>query len=153
MVLVPVVLVKSATRGYRFTRYHRGDTAYAEKGPPPLVLRMIGPALVVTTLALLGTGIGLVALGRPAGHPYLVLDQVTFFVWAALLAVHVVGHAQETVTLSAADWRGRRVPSLRRRGATTRVAALAVALAVGTVLGILSAGRVDTWHHVPHHLL
>ena len=67
MLLVPVVLLKSATTGYRFTRYYAGDAAYTEKGPPPLVLRVTGPALVVMTLALLGTGIALVALGRGAG--------------------------------------------------------------------------------------
>ena len=151
MLLVPVVLLKSATTGYRFTRYYAGDAANTEKGPPPLVLRVTGPALVVMTLALLGTGIALVALGRGAGHPYLVLHQGSFFVWAALLAVHVLGHAQETVTLSAADWRGRQASSLRRRGATSRVVALAAALVIGALLGVLSIGWVATWHHF-HHL-
>jgi hypothetical protein len=152
MLLVPVVLLKSATTGYRFTHYYTGDPAYTEKGPPPVVLRVTGPALVLTTLALLGTGIALVALGRAAGHPYLVLHQVTFFVWAALLAVHVIGHAQETVSLTAADWRARRQASLRRGGAGARAAATTAALVVGAVLGVLSIRWVGTWHHFSHHL-
>ncbi len=152
MLLVPVVLLKSATTGYRFTRYYTGDPAYTEKGAPPLVLRATGPALVFTTLALLGTGIALVALGRSAGHPYLVLHQVTFFVWGALLAVHVLGHVRETVALSAADWRGRRSAVLRRGGARARVAAVVVTLVIGATLGVLSIGWVGTWHHFPDHL-
>jgi hypothetical protein len=150
MLLVPVVLLKSATTGYRFSRYYTGDPPYAEKGPPPLVLRVTGPALVLTTLALLGTGIALIALGRGTGNSYLWLHQATFFVWAALLAVHVLGHAQETLTLSAADWRARRVATLRRGGARVRAVAVAVTLAVGAVLGYLSISWVGTWHHFHH---
>src|SRR5450631_4047694 len=43
MLLVPLVAVKIASTGYRFVRYYRGDVAYARKGPPPLLLRALGP--------------------------------------------------------------------------------------------------------------
>src|ERR1700730_13432429 len=82
MLLVPLVLLKSAITGYRFTHYYRGRPTYRQKGPPPVILRVTGPLLVLTSLALLGTGIALIALGRSAGRQYLVLHQVTFFVWA-----------------------------------------------------------------------
>ena len=57
MLLVPFVTVKIASTGYRFVRYYRGDVAYTRKGPPPLPLRLLGPVVVVTTIALLGTGV------------------------------------------------------------------------------------------------
>ena len=36
MVLIPPVLLKLASTGYRFVRYYTGSQAYRAKGPPPL---------------------------------------------------------------------------------------------------------------------
>ncbi len=154
LLLVPLVLLKTATTGYRFARYYTGDRAYSKKGPPPLVLRVTGPLVVLSSLVLLGTGLLLVALGRNVGHQYLWLHQATFFVWGALIAVHVIGHLQETATLTAADWRerpGRGAVEHRVAGARARLSLLVVTLAVGLVLGIASIDWVGTWHHL-HHL-
>jgi hypothetical protein len=65
--LIPVVLLKTATTGYRIARYYLGDKAYRAAGPPPLVLRVVGPLVVVTGLALLGTGLALVLARRHTG--------------------------------------------------------------------------------------
>src|SRR6266550_4435588 len=46
MVLIPPVLLKLASTGYRFVRYYTGSCAYRAKGPPPLALRLLAPALV-----------------------------------------------------------------------------------------------------------
>jgi hypothetical protein len=51
MVLVPPVLLKVASTGWRFARYYRGAPAYRRKGPPPLLLRLLGPAVVILTVA------------------------------------------------------------------------------------------------------
>src|SRR5271166_6534802 len=64
MLLVPLVLLKVASTGYRFTRYYTGAPAYTRKGPPHPILRGDAPLVVLATLALLGTGIALIALGR-----------------------------------------------------------------------------------------
>jgi len=151
MLLVPLVLLKTGTTGYRFAHYYRGDPPYREKGPPHPLLRVTGPLLVVSTLALLGTGIALVALGRHVGNSYLWLHKATFFVWGALLAIHVLGHLRETATLTAADWRERAAPA-RLAGADARLSLLVVTLAVGVALGIVSLGWVGSWHHFIHHL-
>src|SRR3954453_14746213 len=42
-VLIPPVLLKLASTGYRFARYYTQSRAYVEKGPPPLALRLFGP--------------------------------------------------------------------------------------------------------------
>jgi hypothetical protein len=154
LLLVPLVLLKTATTGYRFARYYIGDHTYSKKGPPPLVLRVTGPLVVLSSLLLLGTGLLLIALGRNVGHQYLWLHQATFFVWAALIAVHVLGHLQETVTLTTADWRerpGRGAVEHRVAGARARLSLLVVTLAVGLVLGTASISWVGAWHHF-HHL-
>ena len=155
MLLVPLVLLKTASTMYRFGHYYAGDPPYAEKGPPHPRLRFTGPLLVLSTLALLGTGIALVALGRDVGRQYLWLHKATFFVWGALLAVHLLGHTIETIPLATADWREwRRGTAGARRlgGARTRAVLLVATLVVGAVLRVVSLGWVGTWHHFIHHL-
>jgi hypothetical protein len=49
--LVPVVLLKTATTGWRIVRYYAGDPSYRRAGPPPLLLRVLGPLVVGTALA------------------------------------------------------------------------------------------------------
>src|SRR5258708_37288535 len=56
MMLVPLVVLKIATTGYRFARYYRGTPTYTAKGPPPLVLRLAGPAAALPTIAAFATG-------------------------------------------------------------------------------------------------
>jgi hypothetical protein len=153
MLLVPLVLLKTATTGYRFAHYYTGDPSYRRKGPPLPILRFTGPLLVLASLALLGTGIALIALGRSVGHQYLWLHRATFFVWAALIAVHVLGHLRETATLAAADWRERNWRGdveHRLAGVRARLSLLVVTLAVGAVLGIASLTWIGTWHHIGH---
>ncbi|HSO96491.1 MAG TPA: hypothetical protein VLV81_10665 [Acidimicrobiia bacterium] len=151
MLLVPLVLLKTSTTGYRFAHYYRGDPPYQRKGPPHPILRITGPFLVASSLVLLGTGIALIALGRTVGHQYLWLHQATFLAWAALIAVHTLGHLRETATLTAADWQERNLrgdTEHRVAGARARLSLLAVTLAVGTALGIASLGWIGTWHHI-----
>src|SRR6476660_4873119 len=47
MLLAPVAL-KLGSTGYRFLRYYGGTPAYRRKGPPPLVMRLLGPLVVVS---------------------------------------------------------------------------------------------------------
>jgi len=153
MLLVPLVLLKTGTTGYRFAHYYTGDPSYRRKGPPHPILRITGPFLVLSSLVLLGTGIALIALGRNVGHQYLWLHQATFFVWAALIVVHTLGHLRETATLTAADWQERDLSGVaehRLAGARARLSLLVVTLAVGAVLGIASLGWIGTWHHIGH---
>jgi hypothetical protein len=153
MLLVPLVLLKTGTTGYRATRYYFGEPGYTDKGAPHSILRITGPLLVLSSLALLGTGIALVALGRSVGHQYLVLHQVTFIIWIALLGIHLLGHYRETLTLAGADWQERDYrgeAEHRVAGARARLSLLVVTIAVGLVLGIASLSWVGTWHHFVH---
>ncbi|HXX89281.1 MAG TPA: hypothetical protein VEI83_03540, partial [Acidimicrobiales bacterium] len=59
MLLIPPVIVKIASTSYRFARYYLGDPAYRRKGPPPLLLRLLGPLVVVLTLVVLASGVAL----------------------------------------------------------------------------------------------
>ena len=66
VLLVALVLAKTATTGWRIFRYYSGDPAYRVAGPPPLLLRLLGPLVVIGGLAVLGSGLALIALGPSA---------------------------------------------------------------------------------------
>jgi hypothetical protein len=144
MLLVPFVIVKIASTGYRIVRYYRGDAAYADKGPPPVVLRILGPFVVVTTIALLATGIGALLTDRTA---WLVqAHKASFIVWFGAMTIHVLGHALETPALAVADL--RRDAQRHAPGARARLALLGVTLAIGIALGIVSIGWTHHWQAV-----
>src|SRR5438552_2113939 len=57
--LVPVVVLKLASTGWRFLRYYAGSAAYVLKGPPHPLLRLLAPLLVAMTTVPVGPGIAL----------------------------------------------------------------------------------------------
>jgi hypothetical protein len=139
VLLVGLVLAKTATTGWRILRYYRGDPLYRRAGPPPMILRVLGPLVVIGGLAVLGTGLALVALGR-ATHAVLLtvgplridavtLHQVAFVVWLAVTVPHTVTRLVPAMQLVLG--RGRRV--LPRSGAVLRVIAVVAVLALGAV--------------------
>ena len=67
MALIPPVLLKLGSTGYRFARYYSGARVYREKGPPPLLLRLLAPLLVITTIIIFATGVAPAPLRPPLG--------------------------------------------------------------------------------------
>src|SRR6516225_8981823 len=63
MLIVPPVLLKTATTGYRFARYYTGSPTYVRRGPPHPVLRVLGPVVGGLTIAVLATGIAVLYAG------------------------------------------------------------------------------------------
>lgn len=140
VVLIPPALLKTGTTGWRILRYYAGDPSYRSAGPPPLLLRLLGPLVVLTTLALLGTGVALVLVGATQsreplftvagliGVDVLTLHQAAFIAWGAATGLHVLARVFPAWQLVFAP--GDRVPGLAWRGLALLVAgALAVACA------------------------
>jgi hypothetical protein len=145
VLLIPFVAVKIASTTYRFARYYSGRRGYVEKGPPPIVLRVLGPVVSVTTVAVLVTGIGAVLENGRSG--WLVdAHKVSFIIWFAAMTLHVIGHALETPALAFADW--RRSGRSETSGAPARLAVLAVAVAVGVPLAVASLGWAHRWQQL-----
>ncbi len=143
LLLVPPSLAKTATTTWRMVRYYTGVRVYQQAGPPPLLLRMLGPLVILSTLALLGTGVMVLAVGptvdtRPLltalGQPIspLTLHQAAFFVWAIATGLHVLARFIPAVHLAATSTRsGLRLPGLGRRIAVVvATGALAVLVAI-----------------------
>ena len=143
MMLVPLIVLKIATTGYRFARYYRGTPTYTAKGPPPLVLRFAGPVVVVATIAVFATGIAALTVG-PKTRWLLEAHKASFIVWFGVTTVHVLGHILETPALAAADWRRQRE---RLGGTAARRALIIGALTLGVALALLSLTWIGPWRH------
>jgi hypothetical protein len=126
--LVPPVLVKLGSVGYRFARYYRGAPAYRAGGPPDPVLRLLAPALVVLTVLLFATGIELWFFGFRFGEQWLTWHKATFVLWVLAMAVHVVAYLWRAPELAIADSRDR------LRGATARRSLVVGSLLLGAAL-------------------
>ena len=140
MLLVPIVLLKVASTGYRFARYYTGSREYVRAGPPPLPLRLLGPVVVLTTVALFATGVALVALG-PSAPFVLLLHKASFAVWLAAMTVHVLAHVIRIPGLTAPDLRGGEgVP-----GSRLRLSLVAGAVVAGAIVAVATLPLVSPW--------
>lgn len=162
--LVPPALLKTASTGWRILRYYTRRTPYVTAGPPPMFLRILGPLVVLFTLAVLGSGLALVAVGPDASRAPLLglagytvdavtVHQATFAIWAVVTGLHtlgrlvpayriITGHNDRTATIPG------RVPRIGLLTTTLVAAGVAAAL----VLGLSSGWTTGTaFHHFHDH--
>jgi hypothetical protein len=132
LLLIPPVLLKLGSTGYRFVRYYAGNAAFVRNGPPPAALRVLAPGVVLTTLALFGTGVALLFTGPPS-HTLVFAHKLSFIAWVALMTLHVLGHLLELPALALPDWR-RGAGDSRLPGAALRVTALSISVLAGAAL-------------------
>lgn len=156
MLLIGPVLLKMASTGYRFIRYYTGNAEYRGEGPPELILRLIGPVVVLTTVAVFATGVVLLFVGPQHRDPWLMLHKVSFIVWVVFMSVHVLGHLPAVARAIGIGRRGRKQRAGAGAGAAGRWIALSGALVAGVVLAIVLIPDFSAWtaqgvfvHH--HH--
>jgi hypothetical protein len=133
MLLIPPVALKLATVGWRMARYYLGAADYVRRGPPHVVLRtVVAPVIVVSTIALLTTGVALLVLDRTNGT-IVTLHKASFIAWVGATSLHVLGHLLELPY------------ALRRRvpGLTARLAVVGSALALGLTVATLTLPAAD----------
>jgi hypothetical protein len=140
MLLIPPILLKIGSTGYRFVRYYAGSPAYRRKGPPPALLRLLGPFVVLLTIVLFASGVALLFVGPGLRQNLLLLHKVSFVLWFGAMAIHVLSHLLDTARLAPRDfyWRTRKQVS----GAGLRQWMIAASLAVGFLLAVVSVGSV-----------
>jgi hypothetical protein len=69
MLLIGPVSLKIGSTLWRFTRYYTGSAPYVRRGPPPPLQRALGPFVILTTVAVLGSGVALAVAG-PGNGPW-----------------------------------------------------------------------------------
>jgi hypothetical protein len=150
--LVPPALLKVGSTGWRMVRYYVGHGPYQEAGPPPLLLRMLGPLVVVSTLGLLGSGILLVMLGQDsAQHAFLsvpmlsvtwvTVHQAFFAVWVVATGLHLLGRIVPAMRITVGPGGGSGdVP-----GAWSRRLLLAAVVVSAAALAVLLVHADGSW--------
>jgi hypothetical protein len=163
MLLLGPVAVKAGTVIYRFARYYAGSGPYRRKGPPRLLLRVLGPVIVLLTACVFGTGIMLAVTGPGYAGPnqWLQLHKLSFIAWACAMTIHVLAYLPRLPRLLAAEARGvslensgtgqavagrrgqRALRTLGGRG--TRLTLLTASLLAGLVIALLTVQLAGRW--------
>ena len=91
MLLLGPVGLKCGSTLWRFTRYYTGAAAYVRRGPPAPLQRVTGPFVMLTTLAVLGTGVMLLVEGGGpnGGGSWIQLHHEAFLLWAFVMLIHL----------------------------------------------------------------
>lgn len=140
--LVPLALAKTATTAWRIVRYYAGNVDYRQAGPPPLLLRLLGPLVVLTALAVLGTGLALLPLGEAGRRPFLTvagfavgaftLHQGAFVLWLVVTSLHTLARLVPALQLA-----GNRVGAVAVPGGTSRLWMLVATVVTAVVTGVV----------------
>jgi hypothetical protein len=153
LMLIPPVALKMASTGYRFTRYYTADPVYRERGAPALALRLIAPIVVASSVAVLATGVALLFVGPGSAGILRGLHKVSFIVWIAFTALHVLGHLPDIQKTFLTKRGGRVEYNELAAGRAGRIISLAGALIAGVVLAIVLIPHFGSWSHFEafHH--
>jgi hypothetical protein len=141
LMLIGPVALKTCSTTYRIARYYTGAAPYVRRGPPPILLRLLGPLVIATSLAVLGTGVALAFTG-PDNDSWLFLHKASFVLWFGAMALHVLAHI----------WRLPRIllspdhsPVAGLTGGVVRWLLVAVSLAGGLIIALLAVHLAGPW--------
>jgi hypothetical protein len=151
MLLLGPVALKMGSTGYRFVRYYGGSRSYRLKGPPPIELRLLAPAVVVLTVAVFATGVALLLVGPNHRGILGPLHKVSFILWLGATGLHVLGHLFELPGALAAAARRDRGWDDRGAGRGSRALLLASSIAFGVAIAIVAESQFGAWANYRHH--
>ncbi len=151
MLLIPPILLKMASTGYRFIRYYTSDPAYRRKGPPATPMRLLAPFVVISTLIVIGSGVALLFAGPSSRGTLFPIHKLSFFAWSAFIALHVLGHLPGLPATLRADYRTYAGLPGYEPGRDGRVLSLIGVLVAGLVFAVLVVPQFGPWLHLHHH--
>ncbi len=148
--MIPPTLLKIATTFWRFIRYYSGNRQYKIAGPPPLVLRLLGPFMIISTLGVLGSGIALVFLGPLKSTQSLItiagisismiqLHKIIFVIWFIVTTFHVLGRFIPAIQNSFLQLGGKIA------GWRFRALAIYLAVVTGVMASIFVLDTTTSW--------
>jgi hypothetical protein len=148
MLLIGPVALKCASTAYRFMRYYTGAAPYRRKGPPAPFMRLLGPLVMATSLAVLGTGVALAVVG-PGDRRWIFLHKASFVLWFGVMTIHVLAYAPRLPRLLLGHQEAGRT-AIQRTGAvlagrTARLLLLAASLACGLLIAAATVHLSARW--------
>lgn len=157
IVIGPIAL-KLGSTGWRMIAYYLGVERYKIAGPPPMLFRLLGPIVVVTSVLVVGTGVVLIFVGAQSSRnamftfagfrvDWLFLHQASFFVWFAFMVLHVLGRTVPSLKTARSSVQTPRAVD----GVGIRIAAVVAALAIGVGLAFWMVPKEGAWHDFHGH--
>lgn len=128
VLVLPPLLLKLASTGYRFARYYANEPRYRANGPPELGMRLLAPILIFLTLVVFASGLELWIFGFRLGFAWLPIHHASGLLWVLAALIHAGSYLGRTSELALDEWRHH------LRGATTRRGLAAGSLVLGVVL-------------------
>jgi hypothetical protein len=144
LVLAAPIAVKLASVTYRMVSYYRGVAAYRQRGRPSNPRRLLGGALGVIIVLLLGSGLVLIVGPSSAHRTALSIHKVTSYAAVLAVALHLIVHLRAALVLATAELR-RHV--LKAPGRRARWALVSASLLTGAVLAVMLTSRGSTYAH------
>ena len=138
--LIPIVLLKLVSTSWRMIRYYARTPAYRAEGPPRPLLRGLAPLVVGSTVALLGSGVGLVFAG-PNAQFFRTVHSASFTLFLVVVGVHAVAHLPTLRRFAFADWASGR----RAKGHIVRRSAAAFGVVAGGGLAVAAMQSAGPW--------
>ena len=131
-VLIPPLLLKFGSTGYRLLRYYSGSTLYRLAGAPSPVLRfVVAPILVASTTGVFVSGVELWLFGLRFGSVWILAHTLSAVIMMLAVTAHLVAHMGRSAAVLADEPR-------TRSGALRRESLIATSLAVGGILAVAS---------------
>jgi hypothetical protein len=141
------LVVKMGSTGYRFFRYYTKSPEFVKSGPPNILLRLLAPFLVVITILVFISGLGLAFGGHAHERLFSKIHTVSVTLWLPLLAVHIYAYIRKAAGLIKYDWTSQfkyRVPGRQGR-LGINVAAFILSGAAGIILTPWRFGKHGHW--------
>lgn len=130
--LIPPVLLKLGSTGYRFWRYYAGGGPFRLAGAPPVLLRfVVAPVLVASTVVVLATGVELWLFGLRFGSIWMPIHTVSAVVMLFAVTAHLLAHLRRSGDAFTEELAGttRVPPAVRTWVIASLVSGAALALA------------------------
>ena len=143
MVLVPFVMVKIGSTVWRMARYYLSSAPYRARGTPPLLLRLLGPFVVVLTVTVFASGIAVLLVPHSLNDAVYFVHKASFVLWFGAMTIHVLGHLFDTGRLAPADL----ITRTRRqvRGAGPRALVQVTCVVAGILLAMATVPTIAPW--------
>jgi hypothetical protein len=126
-------------------RYYTNNPAYRREGPPRMFPRSLAPLVAGSTVALFGSGVGLIVAG-PHSQLFRAVHSAGFALFLLVVGAHALAHLPRLRRFALADWmRGRAQGHLLRRGAVAFAVVSGGASAVAALQTL--APRTTLMHH------
>jgi hypothetical protein len=145
MLLVPPILLKIGTTMYKAAKYYGGSPGYKRNGPPPIILRMLGPVVIVLTVIVMVTGIALLIAPVSMRETLFFLHRASFVLWFGAMALHVLGHLKETLIVNVQEWTAATLKKIP--GSAFRKGLIIFCVIVGLPLAFWMVAKTPAWLH------